>query len=312
MLFKAWQLIKGADVINLHAPQMDAASIALISKLQKKPMVLTYHCDLQMPAGWFNQLAGWAASQANRITAYLADAIVHNTRDFAEHSPFLKKFLDKLTVIQPPIVVESISQAEIAAFRKKYAIQPDRRIIGMVARLATEKGVEFLVQAMPKVLELLPDAQVVFVGEYQHVFGEQAYREKLLPMIEALADHWIFLGVVNEVDKSAFYQLTDVLVLPSINSTESFGMVQIEALISGTPVVATDLPGVRQPVLTTDMGMIVPVMDAPALASAILSILTSGMHVDSEKNKRITDFYAPQTVAEAYDLLYRRLVGDYE
>lgn len=311
MPLKAWQLIGEADVVNLHVPQMDAALIATLSKLRKKPVVLTYHCDLQMPAGWFNQLAGRAANLANRISAYLADVIVHNTRDFAEHSPFLRRYLDKLTVIQPPIIGALVSEADILAFREKFAVKPGRRIIGMVARLATEKGVEYLAQAMPAVLESQSDAQVIFVGEYQHVFGEQAYREKLLPMIDALGDHWAFLGVVSEAEKSAFYNVCDVLVLPSINSTESFGMVQVEALTCGTPVVATDLPGVRQPVRTTGMGQIVPVMDAPALALAILKILDSLVRVDPEKVSHITEFYSPETVAVAYDRLFRQLTGDH-
>lgn len=312
MPLKAWQLIGSADVINLHVPQMDAAMIAVLSKLRKKPVVLTYHCDLQMPAGWINQMAGRAANLANRISASLADVIVHNTRDFAEHSRFLKRYLDKLAVIQPPIIGEPITRVDIAAFREKYAVKADRRIIGMVARLATEKGVEYLAQAMPTVLASQPDAQVIFVGEYQHVFGEQAYREKLLPMIEVLGDHWVFLGLVSEAEKSAFYQVCDVLVLPSINSTESFGMVQVEALTCGTPVVATDLPGVRHPVRSTGMGKIVPVMDAPALASAILSVLGSGLRVDSEQIDQITTYYSPETVAEAYVTLFRQLTGEHE
>ena len=307
MPLKAWQLIGDVDVVNLHVPQMDAALLALLSKLRKKPVMLTYHCDLQMPMGWFNQVAGWAANLANRIAAALADVIVHNTRDFAEHSPFLQRYLDKLTVIQPPIIGTPVEDSDLDTFRRKYDIKPGRRIIGMVARLATEKGVEYLVQAMPKVLETQPDAQVIFVGEYLHVFGEQAYREKLLPLIDALGDHWTFLGVVSEADKSAFYHVCDVLVLPSINSTESFGMVQVEALTCGTPVVATDLPGVRQPVCTTGLGRIVPVMDAPALGEAILKLLESGIRVDPENIRAITAHYAPQTVAEAYDALYRKL-----
>ena len=311
MPLTAWQLIGEADVVNLHVPQVDAALIAILAKLQGKPVVLTYHCDLHMPAGWLSQLAGGAAILANRISARFADVIVHNTRDFAEQSPFLKRFLDKLTVIPPPIIGEPVSAEEINAFQAKFDINPNRRIIGMVARLASEKGVEYLVQAMPAVLQAQSDAQVIFVGEYQHVIGEQAYREKLLPLIEALGDHWTFLGLVTEEEKAAFYHVCDVLVLPSINSTESFGMVQVEALISGTPVVATDLPGVRQPVLTTGMGKIVPVMDSAALARGILAVLESGMRVEPGQIKQIAAHYSPQTVAEAYETLFEQLVSDH-
>lgn len=309
MPLKAWRLIGDADVVNLHVPQVDAALIALLSRLRRKPVVLTYHCDLKMPAGWVNQLAGWVANFANHISASLAHAIVHNTRDFAEHSNFLNRYLDKLTVIQPPIIGESVTEDDVKGFREKYAIHAGRRIIGMVARLAAEKGVEYLVQAMPEVLKSLPDAQVIFVGEYQNVFGEGAYQQKLLPMIQALGDHWAFLGVVSEKEKTAFYHICDVLVLPSINSTESFGMVQVEALICGTPVVATDLPGVRQPILTSGMGKIIPVMDTGALAKAIIKILNAGVRVDPAVVSNLAAHYAPETVAEAYDALYRSLTG---
>lgn len=309
MPLQAWKLVGKADVVNLHVPQVDAALIALLAKLRNKPVVLTYHCDLQMPKGLFNQVAGFAANLANHISARLADTIVHNTRDFAEHSSFLRRYLNKLTVIQPPIIGVDVSQQDVHAFCEKYGLNPNRRIVGMVARLATEKGVEYLVQAMPEVLRAYPDAQVVFVGEYQQVFGEQAYKDKLLPMIEPLGDHWVFLGVVSEKDKAAFYAVCDVLVLPSINSTESFGMVQIEALTCGTPVVATDLPGVRQAVRTTGQGKIVPPMNADALAQAIIGILESGVRVEAKQMLTISKHYSPQSVAEAYDALFRKLRG---
>jgi glycosyltransferase involved in cell wall biosynthesis len=258
MPFKALKLINDSDIVNLHVPQVDAALLAALAKISQKPLVLTYHCDLQMPAGWINQLAGAAAQAANKFSAMVADVIVHNTRDFAENSSFLRKYLDKLAIIQPPIIVEKVTEDLISAFRQKYGLKVGQRIIGMVARLATEKGVEYLVQAMPKILETHPDARAIFVGEYENVFGEQAYKEKLLMMIQELGDHWLFLGTLSEEEKAVFYHLCDALVLPSINSTESFGMVQIEAMICGTPVISSDLPGVRQPVETTGMGKIVP------------------------------------------------------
>ena len=71
------------------------------------------------------------------------------------------------------------------------------------------------------------------------------------------------------------YSVAQVLVLPSTNSTESFGMVQVEAMLCGVPVVASDLPGVRQPVRMTGMGEIAPVKDAAGLAQRLLSVLES-------------------------------------
>jgi glycosyltransferase involved in cell wall biosynthesis len=305
---KAWQLIGDADIVNLHVPQVDAALVAFLARLRRRPVVLTYHCDLRMPAGFINALAGWAAHLANRVSAWLADVIVHNTLDFAEHSPFLSAYLDKLAVVQPPIVVDPVTEEDRTVFREKLGLKLGQPVIGMVARLATEKGVEYLVEAMPDVLAEIPDARVVFVGEFQNVFGEEAYREKLLPLIQELGDHWTFMGVVSELEKAVFFHVCDVLVLPSLNSTESFGMVQVEAMTCGTLVVATDLPGVRQPVKTTGMGRIVPIRDSGALADEIIELLRTDLEPSPEKVSELTHFYAPETIAEIYEALYRSLV----
>jgi len=308
MPIKAYQLIGVSDIVNLHVPQLDSALVSILAKLRGKLVVLTHHCDIRMPSGLVNQLAGWVTNISNRISARLANVIVHNTQDFAEHSPFLKRFLEKLVVIQPPIVVDPVSQDDIQAFRKKYHIPQDHVVIGMVARLGAEKGVEYLVEAMPRVIQSVPGARVVYVGEHKNVPGESAYRDKLLPMIEGLGKHWTFLGVVSELEKAAFLHLCDVLVLPSVNSTESFGLVQMEALSCGTPVVATDLPGVRQPVRETGWGHIVPPRDSEALAEAIQKILKDDIPMNEEEVAALKAHYSPEAVVVEYINLYQRLL----
>ena len=105
---------------------------------------------------------------------------------------------------------------------------------------------------------------------------------------------------------SAFFKTCDVTVLPSLNSTESFGLVQIESMICGTPVVASELPGVRQPVMMTGMGEIVPPRDPEALAGAILRILD---HRQSylRPPEIIAKRFAPATIAEQYEALFAEL-----
>jgi glycosyltransferase involved in cell wall biosynthesis len=97
------------------------------------------------------------------------------------------------------------------------------------------------------------------------------------------------------------------LILPSINSTEAFGMVQVEAMICGTPVVATDLPGVRVPVNMTGMGRIVRPKDSQSLAESIIDVLE---HKESysQSPESIVRKFSPDSVAAQYEALFEELL----
>jgi glycosyltransferase involved in cell wall biosynthesis len=307
MLPWAWKLARQADVVHLHLPQLDAAPLALLSRLLGKPVVLTYHCDLRLPEGLVHWMANQVSHLANYVSAGLANVIVTNTQDYAEQSTFLRRYPGK---VRHPAAGgggggERGRGGGVPAQDRHPAGQ---RIIGMAARLATEKGVEYLVQAMPAILEKHPTARVLYQGQYQNVMGEEAYARKLAPMIQALGEHWTFLGNISAPEMAAFFKLCDVTVLPSINSTESFGKVQVEAMTCGTPVVASDLPGVRQPVQMTGMGRVVPPMDAGALARALNEMLdnANGYRGDPQA---VAKRFSAEKIAEEYEGVFREFVG---
>jgi glycosyltransferase involved in cell wall biosynthesis len=304
----AWKYSRQADVVHLHLPQLDAAPVAMIARLLGKPVVLTYHCDLRLPSGLVNRLANQVSNLANHISAQLAQRIVANTQDYAESSSFLHPYLGKLVAIPPPVELPAPSAQDLAAFRQKVGVRPGQRLIGMAARLATEKGVEYLVQAMPQILQRYPTARVLYQGQYKNVLGEEAYAKKLAPLIEALGEHWTFLGNLSPVELSAFFRTCEVTVLPSLNSTESWGMVQVESMSCGTPVVATDLPGVRMPVKMTGMGRIVPAANASALAEAIGAILDAPEEYRGDV-QAITQRFSPEQIAEQYEALFHQVTG---
>lgn len=114
--------------------------------------------------------------------------------------------------------------------------------------------------------------KIVVAGPMEPV-GEEAYKRKIFSLVKKYGDSTVFLGEIAPEVMGSFYSLLDVLVLPSVNSTEAFGMVQVEAMLKGVPVVATDLPGVRVPIKKTGMGLIVPPKDATALARAICTVV---------------------------------------
>jgi len=212
-------------------------------------------------------------SVSNYLAGHLAQAVVAYTQDFAEHSHFLSRFLDKVHVIPPPVIMPPPDPQAVAAFRAAHDLA-DRPVVGMAARLATEKGVEVLIEALPHLLEDFPRLKVLFAGQYENVMGEEAYYRHLMPLIGQLGpEHWEFLGVLSQEQMSAFYAACDLLVVPSLNSTESFGLVQVEAMLCGTPSIASNLPGVRQPALMTGMGEVAAIGDPEDLARAIRRIL---------------------------------------
>jgi len=304
----AFRLLRSHDLLQLHVPQLDAAPLALLARLLGKPVVVTYHCDLSLPTSPLNRIANRASHLANGLTLSLAQAVVTNTRDYAESSPALRAVLHKLEVIPPPSVVAQLDPARVGALREANRVQQGDRVIGMAARLATEKGAEVLAQAMPHVLQVHPTARVLYVGQYRDVMGEAAYLERLKPALAALGDRWLFLGVLEPEDLAAFYSLCDVTVLPSLNSTESFGMVQVESMLCGTPVVASDLPGVRQPVQQSGMGLLVPPRDPLRLAQAINQVLADPARF-TEQGCTWCDELLPAAVAASYQRLYTRLLA---
>lgn len=307
MPWHAWRLIQQADIVNVHLPQLDAAPIAVLARAAGRPVVMTYHCDLRLPQGAVHQLANLASSLANRITASAANVIVTNTLDYAENSPFLSHYLDKIQVIPPAVSLPEIEPAKIKHFRQQHDIQPEEKVIGMLARLATEKGVEHLVQAMPEILERFPQARVLYVGQHRDVLGEEAYAARLKPQIERMGKHWKFLGVLPDEQVVAFFHSCDVTVLPSLNSTESFGMVQVESMSCGTPVVASNIPGVRQPVLQTGNGQIVPPGEPQALAKAIIAVLEQPQEYRPHAED-IRRTFAPDVQAASYEAVFRELL----
>ena len=307
----AWKYVRWADVLSLHLPQFDAAGVALRGRLLHKPTLLTYHCDLKLPPGLFNRLVNATVRVMNNLAGTFSHGVVAYTEDFAQHSPFLQRFAEKRHIIPPPVEMPEMTKSGIAAFAKMYNPDDQHPVIGMAARLAAEKGVEVLLDAMPHILEQYPDAHVLFAGQYQNVLAEESYAQRLAPKIRRYKTlgKWQFLGVLDPLQMAAFYPNLDVLVVPSLNSTESFGLVQVEAMLCGTPSVASNLPGVRQPVQQTGMGEIAPIGDPKGLAEAILNVLDNPDAYLRDRQEIEARFSTERTVSD-YEALFTEMHKD--
>jgi glycosyltransferase involved in cell wall biosynthesis len=303
----AWKMVREHDVLNLHLPQFEASGVALRGHWLKKPVVLTYHTDLKLPPGLFSRLIDRAVMVSNRLAARWVDAVAAYTKDFAVHSPFVSRYLPKVHVIPPPVDIPTPKPEDVAAFRARWN-PGGNRLIGMATRLASEKGVEVLLDALPHVHREFPDAHVMYAGQHEGVLGEEAYFRKLAPLFDRWRGHITFLGILDPYQMAAFYSNLDTLVVPSTNSTETFGLVQVESMLCGTPSIASDLPGVRQPVRMTHMGEVVPVGDSAALAEAIMRVLRNRDRYVRPRGD-IEALYSTDRTAERYERLFEDLLA---
>jgi len=304
----ATRLVREHDVVQMHLPQFDAPGVAMRGRLMGKPAVLTYHCDLHLPPGLFNRVVNAVVQFQNNMAGLLADHIVTYTQDYADHSHYLSRYKHKLTPILPPVEMPPAGPGAVEAFAVQHRTDVKRPVIGMVTRFASEKGVEVLLDALPAILQKYPDAQVLFAGQYKNVMGEQAYFERLVPRIREYeqAGKWTLLGNLTPAQLSAMYPNLDVLTVPSLNSTEAFGLVQIEAMMNGVPCVPSALPGVRMPVTMHGMGRVAAIGDSASLAASILEVLDepAKFRGDIEALRRA---YDPDAIAAEYEKLFERL-----
>jgi glycosyltransferase involved in cell wall biosynthesis len=295
----AARLVRRHDVVNIHMPQFEAALLAFLGRIFGKGVVLTYQCDLKLPAGVFNRVVQWSLGPLNHLAARLAHRVVTTTEDYAQHSSFLRQYAHKLTAIPPLIDIPPADPAVTHALAERWHFN-GRPQIGFAARFAAEKGVEYLLQALPAIVEQVPDVRLVFTGAYKDTVGEEEYLGSLAPLLQRYAERLTFMDLLSDTEMASFFSLCDVLAVTSLNSTEAFGMVQVEAMLEGTPVVASDLPGVREAVRRTGMGEIVPPRDSAALAAAVVRVL-----------QRRQAYVRPRTeVEQTFDV--ERAIGQYE
>jgi glycosyltransferase involved in cell wall biosynthesis len=150
--------------------------------------------------------------------------------------------------------------------------------------------------------ESLPGAVVVFAGPYENVVGETLY-ERCAPLLKKHSEHVRLLGVLRDQDLVNFYAASDVTVLPSVNYTETFGIVQVESMLCGTPVVASALPGVREPIGVTGMGKVVAPRDEPALAETLVEVISNRERYIKPREE-IEKIFSVDATVDAYEQIY--------
>jgi glycosyltransferase involved in cell wall biosynthesis len=265
----AYRLMKQHDVVSIHTPMMETALIAVLSKLTGTRLVITHHGDLILPHGLVNNGIRTAVFAMYKVAARRASTILAYSDDYARHSYYLKPFADKVIPNYPPIQMPLANPHRVEELRAEWS-RDGGPVIGFAGRFVEEKRPDLLIRALEVINRRYPNARIVFAGEYDIRYEDTWERHQ--DLVNQYRDQLVFLGLMQDPqDMADFYAACDVLALTS--DSECFALVQVEAMLSGTPVVMTNTPGGRVPVQVTDMGRLAQQGDWRSIGEAIVQVL---------------------------------------
>lgn len=278
-----------SDVINLHLPMLESG---LLSLLTTRPLLVTYHCDMAIVGGVLSRLAVMCVRLSMRLALARSNSVAVLSKDYAASSAIVEDYLEKVTEVAPP------NRFEGEILESTNQLNKTSLICGFVGRFVLEKGIEVIIEAA----RMLKGESIDFwlAGDYTDVAGGSVY-DQLKNDIESLGGRVRLLGRLSNEELVEFYRSIDVLLLPSTNRFEAFGMVQMEAMTFGATVVTTDMPGVRETVRKTKIGQLCEPGSARSLADAILKARVERKNISREgvraaasrefSNKKFVDDY---------------------
>lgn len=299
-----WRL-GGVDVVHLHYPFFGTAELLAARRLAGGPrLVLQYQMDV-VGVYWKARVFSWHRRLLLPTILRLADAIVVTSHDYAASSflaPALPALEPKLVAIPGGVDLDAFAPgAPPAAVRARLGL-PERPTVFFLARLDRAhyfKGLHVLIEAMAQI----PEAALVVGGdgEWRDNYEAQARTR--------LGERVRFVGDVSDAALPDYYRAADALALPSIDRTEAFGLVLLEALACGTPVVASRLPGVRTLVDDGRTGFLVDPGDPIALAARLAQCLRKRDTLSPNAVAFAHARYGWDTIASQLLALYQRLLA---
>lgn len=266
--------LKGFDVIHLHYPFFFGAEFVYLNSLfHGSKYVITYHNDV-VTDGFQGLLFKIHKYTLMKLILGRAEKIFVTSVDYSKNS-----FLSEIYIKYPERIVEIPNGVDINKFnpnnnshiiRKKYDLESKKIVlfVGALDKPHFFKGVDILLESFKKIND--PGYHLIIVGDgdLKKNFVEKA---NLL----GIGSQVTFAGRVSDSDLPLFYAASDVIVLPSTTMGEAFGLVLVEAMATGKPVIASNLPGVRSVVNNGENGLLVVPGDLEDLSSKINEILSN-------------------------------------
>ena len=282
-------LLDGAyDLVHVHEPL--SPSVGLISVIQASvPVVGTFHANLDRSAA-LRLGAPVLRRGFNKLAARLA------VSDSARQT-WGRYFRGPIAVVPNGVPREFFSRPEPIP-----ALAGDGPTLLFVGRLEPRKGLAYLVRAFLRLKPAHPRLRLVVVGR-----DDRRVQEKAMSIVPPrFRPDLLFVGSVPQEDLASYYASADIFCAPSLGG-ESFGIVLVEAMAIGLPVVCSDISGYRDLVRDQKEGLLVPSKDPEALAGAIGMLLDNPLRRTAmgEAGRATAGQYAWDVVGAELDEVYR-------
>ena len=289
------------DILHTHLPTPWSADwSAIVSWMRKKPLVLTYHNDI-VGSGFADRIARLYNRTALGLVLRRAERIIVTRQEYLDHSPHLAPYEDKVEVIPVGVDTERFTPAKAA--------DDDGPTIFFLAILDDfhhYKGLDVLLEAMKLVQGELPGARLVVGGSGSLL---EHYRDRARALgVEDVE----FAGFIPDDELPDVYRRASVFVLPSLSADqEGFGIVALEALACGTPVITTDVVGIAPELEREDAGAVVRPGRAEELARAIIELLQDEARRTEmgRAGRLLAERYGWDAIAGRIEQLYAEVLG---
>lgn len=305
------------DILHAHGfvPVVSDFAVAY-AKQKKKKTVYTHHFDgnVQDAKAW-NQFASLYNRFIGRPSLTFVDSIVATTRSYAETSATLKSCLKKVHVIPCFVDCSRFKPAlpsQVAQLKQRLGLN-DKKTVLFVGRIVPYKGIEYLIWAVEYAKKQLgEEINLLLVGgeEGRGITDKSLYSQQIhrLAQNSSVNRNIHFLGRVENEQLPTYYSLADVFALPSVMRGEAFGSVLLESLACGTPVVASNIPGVRDVLKGNDsVGKYAAPRDAVALSKALVELINRKSDIAMQCREFAVANYDIDKVAQEYIELYGKL-----
>jgi glycosyltransferase involved in cell wall biosynthesis len=295
-----------AEVVHAHSPPPLASHYAgTVAEERGIPYVVTYHCDVDLPSAMGTFMESLYRHSFGASTLRNAARVVVTTRTYGATSRAVWRY-------DPVVIPNAVDHRRFhpdvdgGAVRAKLGIPPDVPVVLMVGRIVPHKGVEQFIEAARHV----PEARFLVAGE-----GSLLEPMKRLAASMGVADRVRFTGRVSEARLPEVYAACDVFVLPSVSRLEAFGIVALEAMATGKPVIVADIPGVREVIVDGVDGLLADPVNALDLAEKIRRLLAdpeTRSQMGARARAKVLASFSIERVTDRIEALYRSVLDGSE